>query len=148
MYFRKNERLKANTKKSFRVKGKIDEHPVKGVALIPMGEGSFIIPINGAMRKAIKKIHGATVMLQLEEDAAPLEISGELLSCLEDDPIASAYFASLPPSHRNWYSNWVKGAKTEITKAKRIATVIKACAQKLTFSQMMRQYKEDRNFIH
>jgi hypothetical protein len=141
------EKLKPGTKRSFRVKGSIDAHPLKAVAMIPMGEGDFIIPVNAVMRKAIKKIHGATVQLSLEEDKAKIKIAEDLAECFKDDPDALKYFNSLPQSHRNWYSNWVKGAKTEMTKSKRIAAVIKACAQHMTFSEMMHQYRDDRQQI-
>ena len=141
------EKLKPDHKKSFRVKGKIDTHILKGVALIPMGEGDFIMAVNATMRKAIKKIHGAKVRMDLEEDITPVKLSAELITCFKDEPAAYQYFNSLPPSHRNWYSNWVKTAKTENTMTKRIAAVIKSCSQNLTFSEMMKQYKEERNII-
>lgn len=44
-------KLKPGFKKSFRVKGKLDGFTIKGVALLPMGGGRFIMPINAAMRK-------------------------------------------------------------------------------------------------
>ena len=140
------EQIKANNKKSFRVKGKIDAHPLKAVAMIPMGGGDFIIAVNAVMRKAIRKIHGAVAELQLEEDSSPVKIATDLVECLSDDPSAKKYFNALPTSHRNWYSNWVKAAKTEITKSKRIAAVVKACAQELTFSEMMKGYREENSF--
>ena len=139
--------LKQNNKKSFRVKGKIDSHKISGVALVPMGDGSFILAVNATMRKAIKKIRGADVNVELEEDKTPVKLSADLIECFKDDPDAGKYFNTLPPSHRNWYSNWVKGAKTEITKSKRISTVIKSCFLKLTFSEMMQQYREEKNLI-
>ena len=48
------QQLKPNNKKSFRVKGKLDNYTIQAVALLPMGEGNFIMPINGAMRKSIE----------------------------------------------------------------------------------------------
>lgn len=50
--------LKPQNRKSFRVKGKIDGHKIEGVALIPTGGGSFVLPVNAAMRKAIKSSMG------------------------------------------------------------------------------------------
>ena len=41
--------LMPDNKKSFRVKGKLDEYLIKGVALLPMGEGSFIMALNAAL---------------------------------------------------------------------------------------------------
>ena len=140
-------KLKPGNKRSFRVKGKIDDHSIKAVAMIPMGGGNFIIAVNATMRKAIRKIHGAKVQLELVEDKAPLKISEDLAACFIDDPDALEYFNKLPQSHRNWYSNWVKGAKTDITKSKRIATVIRSCAQQMSFSEMMKQYRDDRKLL-
>lgn len=141
------KKIKPNNKKSFRVKGKIDSYDLTGVALIPMGEGNFIMAVNATMRKAIKKTHGAMVVLELEEDRIPTKLAVDLVECLADEPEALRYFNSLSPSHRNWYSNWVKAAKTEPTKAKRIVAVVKSCLHKLDFSEMMKGYREGKNFI-
>src|SRR5688572_4476839 len=62
------DKLKPNTRQSFRVKGKIDEHKIAGIALFPMRGGGFIMTVNADMRKAIGKRHGAMVKVQLEED--------------------------------------------------------------------------------
>ena len=60
--------MKPGCKKSFRVKGKIDQLEVSGLATMPMGEGDFIIALKGELRKKLKKEAGATVALYLEED--------------------------------------------------------------------------------
>ncbi len=54
------QQLKPKNKKSFRVKGKLDDFEINKVALMPMGEGDFIMAINAAMRKGIGKRKGAT----------------------------------------------------------------------------------------
>lgn len=135
------EKIKPGNKKTFRVKGKLDEHPIKSVALLPRGDGSFIMAVNATMRKAIRKIHGAELVVQLEEDKAPVKLSAQLLECLKDDPDAEKNFNSLPTSHKNWYSNWVNAAKGEQTKAKRIATIMKTLALGMGFSEMMKEYR-------
>ena len=58
--------LKPGNKKSFRVKGFLDHFPIAGVALMPWGDGSFIMAINADMRKGIHKSKGATIAVQLE----------------------------------------------------------------------------------
>ena len=141
------QQIKPNCKKSYRVKGKIDNHPIKAIALTPIGEGNFIFAVNAEMRKAIKKIHGATVQIYLEVDAGEFALNEELLVCLNDEPAAFNYFKSLPPSHQNWFSNWVKSAKGEATITKRIAVIVSACAQKMSFSDMMKNYRDDKNLI-
>ena len=45
------KKLKPDTKASFRVKGRLDQVTIKQIALIPMGDGKFIIPFNATMRK-------------------------------------------------------------------------------------------------
>jgi uncharacterized protein YdeI (YjbR/CyaY-like superfamily) len=62
---------------------------------------------------------------------------------MEDDPGALDYFKKLPPSHQNYYSKWIESAKTDITKAKRIALTLNACSKKMSFSQMMRLQKKE-----
>src|SRR3712207_1634443 len=57
-------KLSPGNKKTFRVKGKLDSYVISKVALLPKGEGDFIMPLNAAMRKAIKKQKGASVKVQ------------------------------------------------------------------------------------
>jgi len=133
--------IKPGYKKSFRIKGKIDDYNITGLALLPMGEGNFILAINGSLRKAIKKIHGALVKVELEEDSALSILSPDMIACLQDEPEALNYFNSLPGSHQNWFSNWVKSAKTTLTSTRRIAAVVKACQMKLGYSELIKSYK-------
>ncbi len=132
------EQLKPGNKKSFRVKGKLDSHTIEGVALIPMGGGNFIIPLNIAMRNAIGKTKGAMLTLQLSVDDKKYLLSNELMECLADEPIALANFQKLAPSHQKYYSKWIESAKTEQTKAKRIAQAVTAMARGMSYGEMMR----------
>ena len=134
--------LKADTKVSFRVKGRIDDYDLKLVALVPMGEGAFILPINAAMRKGIHKKEGAMVRLELTEDTDPLPQSDDLLDCIADDPRAKAYFEKLPLSHQNYYFKWIESAKTPETKAKRIARTVQGFAMGMDYGQMIRYFRE------
>ncbi len=135
-------KIKPDCKKSFRVKGKMDEVEINALALTPMGDGNFILAINAALRKNLKKIDGANVVVAIEADEAKIELSVDMMECLQDEPMAYEYFDGLPGSHKNWFSNWVKSAKTITTSTKRIATVVKACQMKMSFSEMMKSYKE------
>ena len=136
------DKLKPGYKRSFRVKGLIDEHKIKAVALLPMGESDFIMPINAIMRKALMKRKGDTVKVSLEIDNATIKISTTLLECMEDDPVAFEYFKKLPASHQHYYSKWIESAKTDTTKAKRIALAMNAFSKKMSFSQMMQMQKK------
>jgi len=141
------QKLKPGCKKSFRIKGKIDEHFIKGVALTPMGDANFILAVNATVRKAIKKIEGALVKVNIEEDTEEILSDAELLECLKDEPAAYDYFKKLLPSHQNWFSNWVKSAHTQTTKTKRLAIIVTACVQKLHFSEMIKMYREEKKII-
>jgi hypothetical protein len=122
-------KLKPDNKKSFRVKGKLDEHLIKSVALVPMGGGDFIMAINATMRKAIGKQKDAQLKVELEVDDVELKPPAELMECLKDEPKALAFFNSLPYGHRNYFGNWIRSAKTEVTKTKRIAQAVDALSK-------------------
>lgn len=136
--------LKPGNKKSFRVKGKLDEYPIEKVALMPMGDGNFIMAINAAMRKGIHKQKGATIKVQLAVDASPILPPSALIECMADEPEALDYFNALPQGHRNYFTKWIDSAKTEATKAKRIALVIKTMLRKMDFGAMLREEREER----
>ena len=141
------QNIKPGFKKTFRVKGKIDEHCIKGLALTPMGDGNFILAVNASIRKVIKKIEGALVKVNIEEDTEEILSDAELLECLKDEPAAYDYFKKLSPSHQNWFSNWVKNARTQTTKTKRLAIIVTACVQKLHFAEMIKMYREEKKII-
>lgn len=133
--------LSPGNKKSFRIKGTIDLYTIKQTALIPMGEGNFILPINATMRKAIKKEKGTIIKLAIELDLAPLQMSEELMECLHEEPEAKEFFESLPPSHQHYYSKWIESARTVETKTKRMAMALNAFAKKQGYAEMMRANK-------
>jgi len=133
--------LKPGNRKGFRVKGKLDKYLLKSVAILPRGDGSFIMPINATMRKAIGKRNGAMVHVELSVDNSPQEISKDLLECLEDDPAAKTFFFNLAPSHRNYFSKWVDGIKSPELKAQRLADVIDALSRGWGFVEMRHHQK-------
>jgi hypothetical protein len=139
------QQLKPGNKKTFRVKGKLDAFAIEGVSLLPMGEGDFIMPINATMRKGTKKRKGATLHIQLQIDTKELKPPAELMECLEDEPKALAHFKTLARSHQNYFGKWVSDAKTEETKAKRIAQAVNALAKGFQFGEMIRAIKKERD---
>ncbi len=131
-------KLKPGNRKSFRVKGKLDAHPIAQVALIPMGDGRFIIPLNAELRKVLGKRKGAMLDVSIEEDKKAISVSADLLLSLDDAPAARHNFAELPPSHQIYFSKWIESAKTVETKAKRIAMTVMAMEKKMSYSEMLR----------
>lgn len=136
-------KIKPNCKKSFRVKGMLDDYKIERVSLLPMGGGNFIIPINATLRKALGKRKGEMVKANLAEDARGVQMNKTFLLCLADEPSALEFFNSLPGSHRNYFSKWINSAKTEATKEKRMAMAVSALSRRLGYAGMMRMKKED-----
>ncbi len=130
--------ISPGTKKSFRVKGKIDNYSIEKTSLLPVGEGSYILPLNAQMRKGIRKTVGAKVVLQLTEDKRALEIYPPLLECLRDEPLALENFNKLAPSHQRYFSKWITDAKTEPTRIKRMASTINAMLTNMSYGEMIR----------
>ena len=130
-----------DSKVSFRVKGTIDALNIQKTALIPMGNGDFILPLNATMRKAIGKKQGDKITLNLELDERKLILSPDLIRCLQEDPAALLFFKSLPPSHQQYYSKWIESAKTAATKAKRIVISMEGFGKKQGYGEMMRANK-------
>lgn len=139
--------LKPGTKKSFRVKGKIDGYNFNGIALLPMGDGSFIMALNAAIRKKINKQAGQKIQLILEVDEKKPEPLQELLDCLNDEPDAFHFYKSLALSHQIYFSKWIESAKTEATKTKRLTRAVIALAKKMSFSEMLQNGKNETDFF-
>lgn len=123
-----------NNKKGFRVKGFINQHPIKSLAAIPMGNGGFIIALNNDFRTHTKLKKGDEVNVVLEIDLDEYQINKDLLECLQDDPLASEVFNSLPKSHKVYYSKWIEQAKTPQTISNRITKVMIGLSRKLDFA--------------
>lgn len=136
------EHLNPGVRTSFRVKGKIDGHPLQQTALIPMGEGTFILPTNADMRRAIRKQEGARVTLEFELDTSPIALSEDLMSCLADDPRALAFFNTLPRGHQHYFSKWIESAKTTETRVKRISQAVRGLAMNMGYGEIVRYFKK------
>jgi len=133
-------------KKSFKVKGRLDQYKFEGMNLLPMGGGIFIMALNATVRKKIHKGKGAMVRVQLSVDTTPFEVPAWMAECLEDEPIAKARFYKMPKSHQNYYIKWIDSAKTEPTRVKRIAQAVTSFVKGLDFGEMIRMNREDKMF--
>lgn len=133
--------LKPGQKTSFRVRGLLDHYTIERVALMPMGKGAFILCVNAVMRREIRKEKGAVVQISLELDESPMPLSEDLLTCLADEPTASAYFQTLSQGHKNYFSNWIEEAKTIDTKTKRLHQAVVGLSMGLGFGEMIRHFK-------
>lgn len=135
------KKLKPDTKVSFRVKGSLDSFKIKQIALLPMGEGHFIMPLNASMRKATGKKQGDKLKVSLVADDSEFAFSEDFITCLEDDPVAYDFFQTLSGSHQKYFSKWIDSAKTSFTKTKRIVMAVTALSKKQGYPEMIRANK-------
>ena len=135
------EQLLPGNKKSFRVKGKLDDYEISRVALIPMGEGDFIIAFNADMRKGTMKRHGDTINVSLQLDQTTYQQPEDFIECLHDEPAALNHFKTLAMSHQNYFGKWIESAKTIETRTKRISQALNALSKKMGYSEMIRYEK-------
>lgn len=139
-------RLKPGNKRSFRVKGKLDGYSFAKTALLPMGEGEFIMPLNLAIRNAIGKGEGAMLKVQMEEDKSDFVFNADMIACLMDEPAAFKFFKALTGSHQRYFSKWIDSAKSDDTKAKRITLTVNALVRGKGYAEMIRENSGKRNF--
>jgi hypothetical protein len=137
------EKLMPGNKKGFRVKGKLDSFPIRGIALLPMGGGSFILTLNADLRRGIHKKKGAMLNVKLQVDPEGYQLNPDFVACLDDDPAARSFFDTLTRSHRNYFSKWIDSAKTEPTKIKRITMAVNALSKKWGYPEMLRNTRKD-----
>jgi hypothetical protein len=137
---KKADKINPDIRKSYRVKGTIDSFKIQKVALLPMGNGSFILPMNAAIRKGTGKAMGDPVKVSLELDG-PLQLNTDFIACIKDDARAYEFFKTLPKGHQNYFSNWIDSAKTISTKTKRITMAVIALARGQGYSEMIRSNK-------
>lgn len=138
--------LSPGSRKTFYVKGRLDKWKFKGMPLLPMGGGVFILTLNATVRKAIGKQKGAMLEVELLRDKAPVVECPQLDECLADDPDAKAFFESLTPSHRSYFIKWINSAKTEATKTKRIAQTLIGLGKGLDYGGIIRYFREHPDF--
>jgi hypothetical protein len=138
------QQMKPGNKKSFRVRGMLDNLKVSGMALMPMGDGDFIMALKADVRKALRKEKGAMLKAQLEEDIDyKVDLPEELKECFEFEPEAFDFFNSLAKSHREYFIKWIDQAKTSETRAKRIVNTVNAMLRKWDYGKMIREMRKD-----
>lgn len=107
-----------------KVKGKIDDYEFSNVRLMPLGNGNLFLAVNLQLRKKIKKQAGDTVHIVLYEDSMPAEVPEELILCMNYEDGVSEKFETYSDGEKKAFVDWIYSAKTEQTKADRIAKTI------------------------
>lgn len=138
------QQLKPGSKKSFRVRGMLDGMTVKGMALMPMGQGNFIMALKADIRKGIHKNAGAMLQVKLEEDKDyKVNVPDDLQECFDFEPEALEFFNSLAKSHREYFLKWIEQAKTSETRNKRIVSTVNAMLRKWPYNVMIREMRKE-----
>src|SRR5258708_22987874 len=138
------KKINPGVKVGYRVKGKLDLFSFEKTALLPMGEGRFIMPLKANVRKAIGKKMGDKLSVEIELDQRQIQPSADFMKCLKEDSEAMKFFKSLPGSHQRYFSKWIDEAKTMQTKTKRIVMALTAFSKRQGFPEMMRANKKER----
>jgi hypothetical protein len=138
------EQMNPGIKKAYRVRGFVNQTEINRIALAPMGEGNYILPLKKEILKDLKRQKGDLVICQLDIDTRGIEFDEDFLSFLNEEKNAKQYFDSLAPSHQKYFNNHITSAKTETTKAKRIAQTMNALNQGLNFAEMIRTTKQNK----
>lgn len=137
--------IKPGNRQFFRVRGAINGKEFGGIGVVPAGDGSFILPVNAGMRKTLQAGLGDVLHLSVEEDTDfKITIPADLEICLAEDPRLLENFMEFNRANRNYFINWINGAKTEPTRTKRIAMTVEAMELGLDFGAMIRRDKARR----
>lgn len=136
-------KLNGDVKIAYRVKGSIDSVNINCVSILPIGDGSFILPVNSTLRKKLLKIENDLVKVSLEVDHAQYVLNEEMIACINEEQMAKDFFYKMPLSHHRYYSKWVESAKTIETKTNRIALIVSTLSKGENFSEMLRNNKKN-----
>ena len=86
-------------------------------------DGVFMLPLSAENREAAGVAAGDEVEVTLEPDTAPREVAvpDDFAAALDADPEARRTFDALSYSNRRFHVESITGAKTDETRARRIA---------------------------
>ncbi len=109
-----------------RVEGEIADVPVAG-AWMPTGDGRRYFIVSPAVRKATQARLGTLLDMRFRvADQDAVEVPEALARALAADPAAQAAWDVLTPGRRRGLAHLVGAAKTEPTRARRVAEVLAA----------------------
>jgi hypothetical protein len=107
-----------------KVCGSVDNHQIENYHLMPMGNGTLMLPVKSEIRKKIGKNEGDWVHVVLYSMSLPAVGTEDLMICLKDDPIAYVKFIELPEKEQSALKDWIFAVKNDSIKIERIARLI------------------------
>lgn len=113
------------------VAGVLNTFPIR-TSVFPTGNGSHMMLVNKAMQKGAAVAVGDTVMLRLEVDTEPRQVtlSPDVKKALAASTAARSAFEAMPYSHQKEYLEYIDEARRPETRARRIAKTVETLAQK------------------
>lgn len=109
-----------------RVEGEVMDVPVAG-AWMPTGDGRRYFIVSPAVRKAAQAGPGTLLEMRFRiADQDAVEVPDALRQALSADPAAQAAWDALLPGRRRGLAHSVAAAKTDPTRARRVAEVLAA----------------------
>ena len=108
-----------------RVSGTLNGHPFRS-NVVRMG-GGMLLGVHKANVEALGLSPGDTVSVVMALDTEPRgdDVPPEILAeALRQDPLAAATWDTLAPSHRREYVGYIKEAKKDETRARRVQRTI------------------------
>jgi hypothetical protein len=109
-----------------------DGLPYRGT-LAPMGDGSHILIVVKAVRKAIGKTFGDKVQVKIWPDLEPRTVSipEDLQAILKQTENLEIVFNKLAYTHQKEYVNWIEEAKKPETRQRRLEKTVAMLSQKV-----------------
>jgi hypothetical protein len=125
--------LRPKKKTIFMVKGTFNELSLSQITVVPIGNDTYIIPINAQHRKKLEVAEGDPIRIQITIDEDEYQFDNDFIEAINDDVKAKKTFDSLSPSIQRYYSKWVASAKTDKTKSERILKSLIGLGQGLDY---------------
>jgi hypothetical protein len=106
------------------VKCMIDGYPYRG-SIFPYG-GIYFLGVLKKIREAIGKTYGdtVTIMMEIDEEPRVVEVPEDFKHALAGNETAKKAFEKLSYSHKKEYVEWIKAAKKDETRQRRIANMV------------------------
>lgn len=99
-------------------------------SMSPMGMGCHVIPVRQERLDKAKVRPGQKVKVTIEKDVAArvVRAPADLAAALTGSAKASAKWKASSYTHRKEYADWIRGAKQEETRARRVKKAIELLA--------------------
>jgi hypothetical protein len=107
-----------------KVRGRIDGYEIENYHIMPMGNGTMFLPINGKIRKATGKKEGDWIHVLLYSQELPAVEPDDLMVCLNDEPEALNRYNKLPETEKRKINDWIYSVKNDEIRVERIAQTI------------------------